>query len=329
MTASPISTRRRASRPLALLTLLLAGCANGGPGGGGTDAGGGGGSDAGATDGGGMTMIDAGGGGRDAGGMTGCGAGQHACGGGCIDDQENIPENGCRFGCGEPCPTPPDGAAACDAMGACTFDCPPPFRRVGDECTCAPRTCMDWGYTCGAPDDGCGMPLDCGSCTGGGTCIDGACSCPPDDREPNDSRLTAPRIGSATDAPDTNLVFDTFSLHEMGDEDWFIISVADDFDAGNPRVRVTLRGFPSGDDYDLAAYYICGSGGDSSTCSVGATDNMIGHGCTSTSTGATAETIEIATECSGTDDGGDLVIHITPRTVSGMCGAYEIEVDVS
>ena len=156
----------------------------------------------------------------------------------------------------------------------------------------------------------------------------GACQCPPDAREPNDSRLEAPSIGTATDAPDTDLAFDMFNLDEMDDEDWFSISVADDFDAGNPQVTVTLNGFPAGDDYDLAAYYVCGSGGDSSTCAAGMVDNMIGHGCASASTGATSETIEIASECSGTDDGGTLFIHVTPRTVTGTCGNYHLAVSV-
>lgn len=306
--------------------LLSLGCADGGgslvDGGGGRPDGGG------ASDGGGMTGTDAGGG-RDASTtLPGCMTGQHACGAGCIDDLENLPENGCRYGCGEPCPTPPDGTADCDADGTCTFACEPPFRREGDACTCAARTCEDWGYTCGAPDDGCGMLLDCGSCAGGGACIDGACQCMPDAREPNDSRLEAPNIGSATDAPDTNLVFDTFSIDEASDEDWFAISVADDFDAGNPQVRVTLRGFGSGSDYDLAAYYVCGSGGDSSTCSAGMVDNMIGHGCASRSSGGTSETVEIASECSGTDDGGTLYLHITARAFGGSCMPYELEVDV-
>lgn len=319
-------------RPLRLVmlaTFLVPGCADGG--GGLVDAGGGGLSDGGSIDGG---RDDGGTAGRDATTLprpdagTSCGAGQHACGAGCIDDLENLPANGCRLGCGDPCPTPPDGTAACDAEGRCTFGCEPPFRLEGTECVCDARTCDDWGYTCGAPDDGCGMPLDCGSCGGSGECIEGSCSCMPDEHEPNDDRIRAPTIGTATDAPDTNLVFDTLSLHAMDDEDWLELDVSDDFDAGNPQITVTLRGFPSGDDYDLAAYYICGSGGDASTCSAGMVDNMIGHGCASASSGGTIETVAIATECSGTDEGGTLLLHITPRTVAGTCQAYELEVDV-
>jgi len=187
---------------------------------------------------------------------------------------------------------------------------------------------MDWGHTCGAPDDGCGMSLDCGSCSGTGTCIDGSCSCAPDARETNDNRLTAPNTGSASDAPDTNLVFDMFNVHDMDDDDWFEVSVSDDFDAGNPQITVTLRGIPTGDDYDLMVYYVCSAGGDSSSCTNGAPDNMIGRGCASTLSGSANESIEIATECSSTDEGGTLIIHVAPQTVGGSCAAYELEVDV-
>ncbi len=306
--------------------VLALGCAQGGGSG---DGGGGGGFDAG-------VLRDGGGEGRDGGdaggrrdaGPTSCGAGQHACGGGCVDDLENLPANGCRLGCGEPCPTPPDGAATCESDGTCSFGCDPPFRLVDGACVCEPRTCADWGYTCGAPDDGCGAPLDCGRCSGASTCIDGTCSCAPDAREPNDSRLTAPNIGSASDAPDTNLVFDMFNLDDMGDEDWFEVSISDGTDFGNPQITLTLRGIPMGADYDLAGYYICDAGGNSTSCT-GATDNMIGRGCTSSNSGSATESFSFDTECSTTDDSGTLLIHVTSRAVvAGSCGSYELEVDV-
>lgn len=263
----------------------------------------------------------------DAGPVT-CPSGQHACGAGCIDDLANMPENGCRLGCGERCPTPPDGMASCDAAGACTVGCAPPFRLEMGMCVCAPRTCADGGIMCGSPDNGCGTPLDCGSCAGGGTCLDGACSCPPDAREPNNSRFAAPNIASMTDAPDSNELFSMFNVHAMTDEDWFEISVADDFDAGNPQITVTLRAIPAGSDFDLAAYFICASGGDSSSCTAGTADNMIGRGCASATSGSSAETVGMGTECSGTDDGGSLLIHVTTRTFGGTCGNYQLEVDV-
>src|SRR5690606_29811798 len=128
------TARMRASLRLLLLATLVTGCA------------GGGGGDAGSLDDGGAPPRDAGR--RDSGGGA-CPAGQHRCGAGCIDDLPNEPENGCRTGCGEPCPTPPAGEAACDESGACTFACPPPFHREGTECVCTARTCAELGFMCG------------------------------------------------------------------------------------------------------------------------------------------------------------------------------------
>lgn len=42
--------------------------------------------------------------------------------------------------------------------------------------TCEPQTCGTLGHACGAPDDGCGTSLDCGSCPNGQFCsADGVC----------------------------------------------------------------------------------------------------------------------------------------------------------
>jgi hypothetical protein len=301
-----------------IVSLTLLGCAGGG----------GGGNRDGATEDpdGGRTQTD--GGRRDSGGGV-CASGQHRCGGGCIDDLANEPANGCRYGCGEACPTPPDGSAACDEAGLCTFACPPPFHREGTECVCTARTCEELAFQCGAPDDGCGTTLDCGSCEGDGVCIEGACACTPDEREPNDSRLSVPMIGSLTDSPDSEATVDTLNLHDASDEDWFSFDVADNFDAGNPQINVTLDDIPAGSNYDLAAYYVCTSGGDSSTCTAGMADNMIGRGCASASSGTTSETVGLATECSGSDDGGRLYLRITQRAFGGSCAAYLVHVAVN
>lgn len=269
-------------------------------------------------------------GGRRDGGGGACPTGQHRCGAGCIDDLANDPANGCRYGCGDACPTPPDGEAACDeSTGLCTFACPPPFHREGTECVCTARTCEELGFMCGAPDDGCGTPLDCGSCAGDGVCIEGMCSCMPDGREPNDSRLETPMLGSLTDAPDSEATVDALNLHDSSDEDWFTFDVADNFDAGNPQINVTLDNIPAGSNYDLAIYYVCTSGGDSSTCSAGMPDNMIGRGCASASSGTTIETVGMGTECSGSDDGGRLYVRITQSSFGGSCANYRVHIAVN
>lgn len=285
-----------------------------------------------ASDGGPMTMRD-GSTVRDSGPTT-CTSGQHRCGGGCIDDLENLPENGCRNGCGEACTTPPDGVAACDADGACTVGCEPPFTLVGTECVCSPRTCADMSAMCGAPDDGCGTPLDCGTCDAGGVCDAGLCSCPMDALEPNDSRLavTTP-LESIPDVSDWDMTYTTWTLHDAGDEDWIRFQVADSgvFDS-NPDITVVLDNIPSGSNYDLAAYYVCDSGNHNSSCTSGMVDNSVGNGCASASSGTTSEQVGIAADCANgvsTDDAGALWIHVTQRTFGGSCAPYRLRVHIT
>ena len=51
-----------------------------------------------------------------------------------------------------------------------------------DAPSCTPRTCQQLGLSCGRIDDGCGCPLDCGSCTApdvcGGGGVPGQCGTP-------------------------------------------------------------------------------------------------------------------------------------------------------
>jgi len=48
---------------------------------------------------------------------------------------------------------------------------------VAGACVCKPKTCDDLGKTCGTFDDGCGNPLDCGTCPELKECVDGNCKC--------------------------------------------------------------------------------------------------------------------------------------------------------
>ena len=335
------------SRELALVFLassLFVGCAQGevtppaDTGGGGTRDGGnldGGARDAGPMrDGGGGTSdagrVDGGGGARDA-GMTTCPSGEHACGAGCVRDLANDPANGCRLGCGEACDAPDMGAAACGMDGRCTWDCEPPYRRVGDLCTCTPTTCDAIGYECGAPDDGCGMALDCGSCMDGAACTTGRCACTPDGFEPNDSNTTPTVRGGLNDADDPPDVVLNANIDEMRDEDWFSFPITDGTDGGNPRITVTLGDIPIGSDYALSAYYVCGDRTDNSTCAMGTADNYLGNGCAGAVAGSSPETVEIETDCSrtlSTDDSGTLFVRVTAPTWMTTCGPYRVVVRV-
>lgn len=260
----------------------------------------------------------------------GCPAGQHVCGGGCIDDLPDDPANGCRLGCGDACPAPPGmGTASCSAAGLCDFTCTLPFRRVGDACVCTPTTCETMGAMCGAPDDGCGTPLNCGTCDTGSACIDGRCACAPDPTEPaNDSRLSAPNLGTFADGDDPpDGVYTDFSIGSDRDVDWARFTIRDTFDAGNPNLLVTLDRVPAGSTYALSAFYVCSSGGDSTSCSMGSADNEVGRGCTQanvTSTGA----VQLATECSGTDESGTLYVRVRAATWGGSCAPHRLTLRV-
>ncbi len=264
--------------------------------------------------------------GHDAGRIS-CGPGQHACGAGCVDDLPNEPAHGCRLGCGEPCAVPTGGVGTCTTSGTCDFTCEPPFSRVADTCTCVPRTCAEANATCGAPDDGCGRPLNCGSC-GGNACVEGRCACDPDAEEPNDDGLTPPRLDELTDAPDSSGVYDDMNLHSAEDIDWVYFGISDSFDLGNPDITVTLDQIPAGSTYELSAFYRCSNNMSGTTCTGGTAINDPGPGC-STAVSSTGQ-LRLATRCGGvtTDSDGSLFVRVRSTTWSGLCNPYRLRVDV-
>jgi hypothetical protein len=251
-----------------------------------------------------------------------CPSGQHRCGGGCIDDQANDPANGCRLGCGEACPTPPDGTPACDADGTCSYECEPPFHAVGGECVCTPRSCEELDYQCGAPDDGCGMAIDCGDCDGGGTCTVGRCECPSDAREPNESALGAGGdVAFIGDVDDWSMSFDAWTLHAGDDQDWYRFEV-EDTGLDNPTITVGLSGIPADSTYSVAIYYVCNGGEDASTCTIASP-------CTASGSTGTLET-SLDVECDrgtfgGSDDSGWLYVRVFSSRF-GACGGYTLAV---
>jgi len=97
-----------------------------------------------------------------------------------------------RVGTGELIPAPDAAADApqedADLPDRFAPDVPPDttYEEVGldgieepdalpDADACVPLTCTDLGATCGAPSDGCGHVLDCGTCTAPQGCHDGRC----------------------------------------------------------------------------------------------------------------------------------------------------------
>jgi hypothetical protein len=221
------------------------------------------------------------------------------------------------------------GVAACAMDGTCTWTCEAPFRREGDRCVCTPTTCEAMGYECGAPDNGCGMTLDCGRCMDGATCTTGRCACTPNDSNTMPSAV-GPRLNDADDPPD--VVLNAVSLHTMRDEDWFSWPITDGSDGGNPRITVTLRNIPIGSDYELSAYYVCGDRTDNSSCAAGSPDNFVGRGCAGSASGATPETVELETDCDrgllDANDDGTLLVRVRASTWATTCAPYEVVVRV-
>jgi hypothetical protein len=259
-----------------------------------------------------------------------CPAGQHACGTGCIVDLANDPANGCRLGCGDACPVPAMGMASCSAEGRCDFACTPPFRRQELTCVCAPRTCAEMVYECGAPDNGCGTPLDCGMCPAGVTCLEGRCGCGPDPREPgNDTSAGAPVIATLDDSDDPpDAVVEDATLDDGTDVDWYAYTVVDGTDFGNPVIGVTLDRIPAGESYELSAFYICDDGDDTTGCTTGTPTAELGRGCSAT--GTTAQSVSMETECEHLSDDESGVLLVRVRSVAGAtsCGLHRVTVSV-
>jgi hypothetical protein len=195
---------------------------------------------------------------------------------------------------------------------------------------CIPDTCEDLGATCGPIDDGCGGRRNCGTCDValGQRCdLDvNTCVCDPDTNEPNDSSTGRPSLANLPDEPDSMFSFDG-TIHVDTDEDWYAVTVEDAGFGGNPIVTVELLTTPAGEDYDIAAYFVCTSGGDSSTCSMGLSDNMLGRGCTST--GTATDRVSLTSECSGITDSGTVYIRVRAASWGGACGMFTARITVT
>jgi hypothetical protein len=179
-------------------------------------------------------------------------------------------------------------------------------------------------------DDTCGGMIECGACAGGAACNEGLCGCTADAAEPNDSQITTHSIGAFNDASDRAETFAAFNLSAEDDVDWYVATVTDGSDGGNPQIQVDLAGFGGSSDYDLAAWYVCDSGTNATTCDAGAPDSTVGLGCRSDSLGATLEQVRLATDCAhiGFNDSGRLFVRVEARTWNRTCEPYSLTVDV-
>lgn len=238
-----------------------------------------------------------------------CGGAQHVCDGVCTSPMLNEPANGCRLGCGDPCPGAAD--AICNADGTCGL------------LSCTAMTCDELLVECGTTDDGCGTRIGCGACGGTLRCESGACICDGDPLEANDTSATGTTLTPLTDNPDSMVSVATATIHRSDDVDWFRATVANVCCGGDPVVDVSLTGLPAGEDYDLGVWYQCPDG-DTPTCTSGTADSTVASGgCVSASVGP--DTVSFATNC---DSDGVLFVRVQPYDWGGSCASYRIDVNV-
>jgi hypothetical protein len=238
-----------------------------------------------------------------------CGAGQHLCGATCTDPMPDLPANGCRLGCGEPCPGGAD--AICTEDGTCGL------------LDCSPTTCDGLGASCGTVDDGCGHRISCGTCEEGLVCADNQCLCMGDPHEENGTTGTATSLGTLSDGDDATRSVTTGTLHTATDDDWYRLEVENAVDFGDPVITVTLTDLPAGEDYDLGAWYDCPDG-DTPTCTSGESDSSTASGgCISFESGD--DTVSFDTNC---DPNGVLFVHVRSPFGGGSCEPYRLDITV-
>ena len=305
----------------------------------------------------GMSMSDAGHMPIDMGHVEGCAPGKHLCNGACVPASQNIPANGCLFGCGAPCPAAPANARTiCNTQGHCDYAClvgiadgqgvcpqvddagmdDAGVDDAGDVDACVPITdCFIAGYECGTPDDGCGGTVMCPMCTSPQTCMSGVCECGPDSFDlvaTNNVAILASSLGTYDDSANTTMTWN-LSFANDTDDDYFSALIVDGFDLGSPKIDVTVNGGTSTDGFAwfVSADFTCtGSAtGNNSTCGSTNTAGMPSTTdvmCSATPDSSGNTSISISTTCPGeSHDNGYLLIHVAPISMAaGQCMAYQL-----
>ena len=222
-----------------------------------------------------------------------------------------------------------DGANWCDGETSYNGDLGTPGAD-NDTCPCIPVTCADIGANCGAPGDGCGGTLDCGTCTDPQTCggggIDFVCGCTPHSCTDLGANCGAPGDGCGGTL-DCGTCTDPMTCGGGGT----------DYVCGCTPKTCNEVGAECGAPADGCGGFLdCGTCSDPMTCGGGGTDFVCG--CTpKTCNEVGAECGAPADGCGGTLDcgtctdpmtcgggGTDFVCGCTPKTcneVGAECGA--------
>jgi hypothetical protein len=210
------------------------------------------------------------------------------------------------FACAAGSPASPPDAAPRPADAA----------RCADDPECVSRTCAYEHFACGTFRDVGGDAFDCGTCIGTATCVDHACTISADAREDNDDVARATWLGSLDDRDDAYLRLVDLTIDSPTDQDWFQFHVTDAFDAGNPRITLSLTAAAR---HELVVYFKCDSLDEATVAFCGESQNavfdpVLGIGCVANATSIQADMVPY---CAGIADGGTVTLrvgtHAPPR----------------
>lgn len=218
------------------------------------------------------------------------------------------------------------GVLECGYCPLGTF-CGSDSPNVCGERPCQPRLCEP--DECGLVHDSCSEMMDCGGCSDGKVCSQNRCLCGDDESEPS-SRQTPAELGQFTDTSRHSHQIDDLNIRGR-EEDWYALTITDDFNARNPSVSFGLTATRPGVTWDIQVFYQCHSGGDTHGC-VGGTPSDDKTSCSATYSGGQRQKwVTIQADCDGQSDSGTALVQIT-RRCSGdcaeRCDGYSLGVSV-
>lgn len=192
--------------------------------------------------------------------------------------------------------------------------------------TCTPLVCEL--NACGIQGDGCDGEMDCGACPSG-TCMGGVCVCTNDELG-NASQSGAEDFGlhgqEGFEGGVTDLVI------AGGEEDWFLLGVADTYHLGNPTFGFAVRAPGSNRALEMAVVLECHNGAPASVeCAGGSYDEGTGACLLSVPAGAPERAVDVSYNCSGPNEDATAYAVVMASDCAGAdcppaCEPYHLEV---